>query len=151
MVKKFQVPVKSKSSPWYVVLTTIVLILGALAGIAYGIYKVVKYMHRKGKCVFKQFTPDSSLDLRASSGDGNMVQTGYITCSGGGVLWTDKKIAVTNNGPGIFYIGPLPNSNFPEELDPKDKITLKISEQAPNVYYEQGSSHTTPHFTVAAL
>uniref|UniRef100_A0A6C0EK89 Uncharacterized protein n=1 Tax=viral metagenome TaxID=1070528 RepID=A0A6C0EK89_9ZZZZ len=136
------------NSPWWVVLIWILVILGVLVGIAYGGYRLYKYLSKSGTCNFVPFTPNSSLRLRQSIGDSDMVQAGYITCSGGGPLWQHNKITILNKGPGTFYIGPVPDSNLPQELDSGDSMVMDMGTQSPNVYYKTGSKYIIPNLSI---
>ena len=141
---------QTKTSPWWHVALLIIILLVIMTGFSYGIYKLDKYLSRKGTCSFVSFSPNTDLNLRISAGDGDLVQAGYINCTGGGPLWNAKKIVITNNGPGTFYIGPLINQPTPQELDVGSSLPTDISNIVPNVYYTSDSSDTNPNFTIVS-
>jgi hypothetical protein len=129
---------------WLQILLSVIIILAILAGISYGIYKLYKYLGRKGSCHFVAYSPPSTAQ-------DTYIQAGYIACGGGGPFWKKKKITVYNNGPGTFYLDPVPGYSGEQELDVKNSISWDPSNGPDvNIYYVQGSKDTKPNFTISA-
>ena len=129
------------------VIIWIVIVLGILSGIGYGIYIAYKKLNKKGTCQFVPFSPNST-SLRD---DTQYLQTGYISCSGGGALWSPGKLTVLNNGPGTFYLGPIEGQANLVELDSGDTLTFTKGGTDPSVYYDSTSDQKTPNFSITII
>jgi hypothetical protein len=130
---------------WAQMLITIILTLCLIVVLVYFGYQKYKKLNTKGKCSF------TSLQSVDSGTAGSYVQTGYISCEGGGSLWVPGGINILNEGPGTFYIGPLPSQASPSKIDALDSINIDMSLQGstpPNVFYQSGSTYTTPSFAI---
>jgi hypothetical protein len=102
-------------------------------------------MVKQGTCVFVSYSPSTKSML----GDDSYIQSGYISCSGGGSAWQPKTLTIFNQGPGDFYIGPIEGKSDPQEMPSGQyNIYTMINGTEPNVYYAVGSQNTTPNFTI---
>jgi len=121
-----------------------VLLIASLVSV--GIYIVYKTTTKKGSCGFVPFVPTKSGRVSAT----NYAQAGYIKCDGGGGLWKPGIISIKNNGPGTFYIGPLPGSSTLNEMNPGDTVSYDFSQESvvPNVFYILGSAYTSPNLSL---
>lgn len=131
---------------WLQMLLTIVLTLCLILGLVYIGVQKYKKLKSKGTCSF------TSLQEPDPGTSGSYVQTGYINCTGGGSLWIPGVVNVLNKGFGTFYLGPLPGEKSPTELDAKSSVDIEMQASVPvNVFYQSGSSNTTPALTITCI
>jgi len=126
---------------WLQILLTIVLTLGIIAVLVVVGFKIYHNLSRPGKCVFISYSPAGQ--------NSGYVQTGYVSCSGGGSAWKPTKLNIFNQGPGDFYIGPISGQSDPGKIPAGQYYTYSIlTGTEPNIYYAAGSQYTTPNFSI---
>lgn len=136
---------------WLQIILSIFLILGLLAGIGVGIYFLYKNMNKKGTCTFIAYDPNNpsnSSNRSVQSPDG-LVQVGYINCYGGGALWKPSNITIYNNGPGDFYLGPIPGASSPTLIAALSSLTISQGNVDVNVFMDSTSQYSTPNFSIS--
>lgn len=132
---------------WLQILFIIIFTLLFLAGVAYGGYVFYKYVNKAGMC---SFTALGNVNATADPVN-NLIQSGYISCHGGGPAWRPEKITITNLGPGTFYI-MVPNQTT-QKIDPSNSTSINITDTniSPTVLHDSKSQYSTPNFDITVI
>ena len=131
---------------WLQILLTILITLGIIGALVLVGLKIYHNLNKQGKCSFVSYSPSRLGD------SSSYVQTGYISCSGGGSAWQPKQVNIFNQGPGDFYIGPISGQTDPQQIRSGQYYQYTfVNGTEPNVYYATGSQYTTPNFTITNI
>lgn len=132
---------------WLKVLLWVVFWIAILGTLAYIGYRVYKKETKHGSCKFVSSTPPDTSEFVLVSDSDDYTQVGYIDCEGGGDLWVQKTLKITNIGPGTFYVEYQQDGGKKHEIIVNDTLTLKITKgPQPNVFVVTGAKTIIPTF-----